>query len=123
MALAASAAAAFLLPHSPSGLRGLLAGAGPVAPLIALAAWILLTPAMFPGTVLAAASGLAFGAVRRLATRARRSRSPAVSPRSPLARTAAPPAGRSVSCNASRGSPAARRYWSGAGSPPSSQRA
>ena len=35
---------------------------GPVAPLIALAAWILLTPAMFPGTVLAAASGLAFGA-------------------------------------------------------------
>ena len=62
IALAASAAAAFLLPHSPSGLRELLAAAGPVAPLIALAAWILLTPAMFPGTVLAAASGLAFGA-------------------------------------------------------------
>src|SRR6476646_4501401 len=62
IALAASAAAALLLPHSPSGLRGLLAAAGPVAPLIALAAWILLTPAMFPGTVLAAASGLAFGA-------------------------------------------------------------
>ena len=62
IALAASAAAAFLLPHSPSGLRGLLADAGAVAPLIALAAWILLTPAMFPGTVLAAASGLAFGA-------------------------------------------------------------
>jgi len=61
VALAASAAA-FLLPHSPSGLRGLLAEAGPGAPLIALAAWILLTPAMFPGTVLAAASGLAFGA-------------------------------------------------------------
>lgn len=62
VALAASAAAAFVLPHSPSGLRGLLADAGAVAPLIALAAWILLTPAMFPGTVLAAASGLAFGA-------------------------------------------------------------
>jgi uncharacterized membrane protein YdjX (TVP38/TMEM64 family) len=62
IAPAASAAAAFLLPHSPSGLRELLAAAGPVAPLIALAAWILLTPAMFPGTVLAAASGLAFGA-------------------------------------------------------------
>jgi uncharacterized membrane protein YdjX (TVP38/TMEM64 family) len=62
VAIAASAAAAFLLPHSPSGLRGLLAGAGPIAPLIMLAAWILLTPAMFPGTVLAAAGGLAFGA-------------------------------------------------------------
>jgi uncharacterized membrane protein YdjX (TVP38/TMEM64 family) len=34
-----------------------------VAPFIALAAWILLTPVMFPGTVLAAAGGLAFGAV------------------------------------------------------------
>ena len=62
VAIAASAAAAFLLPHSPSGLRGLLVGAGPIAPLIMLAAWILLTPAMFPGTVLAAAGGLAFGA-------------------------------------------------------------
>ena len=62
VALAGSAAAAFLLPHSPSGLRGLLAGAGPAAPLIALAAWIVLTPAMFPGNVLAAAGGLAFGA-------------------------------------------------------------
>jgi hypothetical protein len=50
----AASGAAFLLPHTPSGLRGLLAGAGPAAPLIALAAWILLTPAMFPGTVLAA---------------------------------------------------------------------
>ena len=62
VAIAASAAAAFLLPHSPSGLRGLLVSAGPIAPLIMLAAWILLTPAMFPGTVLAAAGGLAFGA-------------------------------------------------------------
>jgi uncharacterized membrane protein YdjX (TVP38/TMEM64 family) len=58
----AFAAAAVLLPHSPSGLRGLLAGIGPAAPVIALAAWVVLTPAMFPGTVLAAADGLAFGA-------------------------------------------------------------
>jgi hypothetical protein len=33
------------------------------APAIALGAWILLTPAMFSGTVLAAASGLALGAI------------------------------------------------------------
>lgn len=57
------AAAAILLPHSPADLRALLLGAGFAAPLIALGAWILLTPALFPGTVLAAASGLAFGAV------------------------------------------------------------
>jgi uncharacterized membrane protein YdjX (TVP38/TMEM64 family) len=62
VAAAAVAVAAFLLPHSPSGLRGVLAGAGPSAPLIPLAAWILLTPAMFPGGVLAAAGGLACGA-------------------------------------------------------------
>ena len=62
LTLAGSAVVAFLLPHSPSGLRALLLGAGPVAPLIALAAWIVLTPAMFPGHVLAAACGLAFGA-------------------------------------------------------------
>jgi uncharacterized membrane protein YdjX (TVP38/TMEM64 family) len=55
-------AAAVLLPHSPAGLRELLLSAGPVAPIVALAAWILLTPALFPGTVLSAAGGLAFGA-------------------------------------------------------------
>jgi len=60
---AAFASAALLLPHSPAGLRELILGVGVAAPLIALAAWILLTPAMFSGTVLAAASGLAFGAV------------------------------------------------------------
>jgi uncharacterized membrane protein YdjX (TVP38/TMEM64 family) len=63
VALAAMAAAAVLLPHSPAGLRELLMNAGPAAPVAALAAWILLTPALFPGTVLAAAGGLAFGAV------------------------------------------------------------
>src|SRR5215469_338709 len=61
--VSAFATAAVLLPHSPEGLRGMLAGLGPAAPMIALAGWILLTPAMFPGTVLAAVGGLAFGAV------------------------------------------------------------
>jgi uncharacterized membrane protein YdjX (TVP38/TMEM64 family) len=54
-------AAVILLPHSPSALRELLLGVGPAAPVIAIAAWIVLTPALFPGTVLAAACGLAFG--------------------------------------------------------------
>jgi uncharacterized membrane protein YdjX (TVP38/TMEM64 family) len=56
--------AAFLLPHSPAGLRALILSAGVAAPAIAVATWVVLTPAMFSGTVLAAASGLAFGAVR-----------------------------------------------------------
>ena len=55
--------AAIGLPHSPAGLRELLLGLGPAGPAIAIAAWIALTPAMFPGTVLAAAGGLAFGAL------------------------------------------------------------
>jgi uncharacterized membrane protein YdjX (TVP38/TMEM64 family) len=62
-AIAGVIAAAVLLPHSPSGLRELLLGLGPAAPMIALGAWIVLTPALAPGTVLAAACGLAFGAV------------------------------------------------------------
>ncbi len=56
-------AALVLLPHSPAELRVLLQSAGPAAPVVALAAWTLLTPALFPGTVLAAAGGLAFGIV------------------------------------------------------------
>jgi uncharacterized membrane protein YdjX (TVP38/TMEM64 family) len=63
LALAGAVAAAVLLPHSPAGLRELALTVGPAAPVAALAAWILLTPALFPGTVLAAAGGLAFGAV------------------------------------------------------------
>jgi uncharacterized membrane protein YdjX (TVP38/TMEM64 family) len=59
---AAVVAAAVLLPHSPAALRELLLSAGPAAPFTALAAWIVLTPALFPGTLLAAAGGLAFGA-------------------------------------------------------------
>jgi uncharacterized membrane protein YdjX (TVP38/TMEM64 family) len=61
--VAAFAAAAVLLPHSPGALRELLTGVGPAAPLIVLAGWVLLTPAMFPGTILAAVGGLAFGAL------------------------------------------------------------
>jgi uncharacterized membrane protein YdjX (TVP38/TMEM64 family) len=61
--LCAFAAAALLLPHSPSDLRELLLGLGPAAPAIALMGWMVLTPALFPGTVLAAAGGLAFGAL------------------------------------------------------------
>jgi uncharacterized membrane protein YdjX (TVP38/TMEM64 family) len=63
VAAAAFVAAVILLPHSPSGLRELLLSLGPAAPAIALAAWVVLTPALFPGTLLAAAGGLAFGAL------------------------------------------------------------
>jgi uncharacterized membrane protein YdjX (TVP38/TMEM64 family) len=56
-------AAALWLPHSPSELRDLALSAGVAAPAVALAAWVVLTPALFPGPVLAAAGGLAFGAL------------------------------------------------------------
>jgi uncharacterized membrane protein YdjX (TVP38/TMEM64 family) len=61
--LLAFVAAAALLPHSPSELRDLVLAAGVAAPVAALAAWVVLTPALFPGTLLAAASGLTFGAI------------------------------------------------------------
>jgi hypothetical protein len=48
-------------PHTPAGLRALIDGLGPAAPLALLAAWVVLTPALFPGTVLAAAGGLVLG--------------------------------------------------------------
>lgn len=63
LALPAVVAGVLLLPHSPAGLRDALVSVGPAAPVIALAAWVVLTPALFPGTVMAAAGGLAFGAV------------------------------------------------------------
>jgi uncharacterized membrane protein YdjX (TVP38/TMEM64 family) len=63
LVLLAVVTAAVLLPHSAAELRNLVAGAGVAAPAAALVAWVLLTPALFPGTVLAAAGGLAFGAV------------------------------------------------------------
>jgi uncharacterized membrane protein YdjX (TVP38/TMEM64 family) len=58
----AFAAGVLFLPHSPAELRSAVLGLGLAAPIAALMAWTLLTPAMFSGTVLAAASGLAFGA-------------------------------------------------------------
>jgi uncharacterized membrane protein YdjX (TVP38/TMEM64 family) len=61
--LLAAIAAGFLLPHSPSGLRDIVLAAGIAAPAIVLAAWVVLTPALFPGTLLAAAGGMAFGTV------------------------------------------------------------
>jgi uncharacterized membrane protein YdjX (TVP38/TMEM64 family) len=63
VALCAVVAAFVLLPRSPTGLSELLLAIGPAAPVIGLVAWILLTPALFPGTVLAATGGLAFGAL------------------------------------------------------------
>ena len=54
-------AAAAVLPHSPAELRHLVLVAGVAAPVALLAAWVVLTPALFPGPVLAAAAGLAFG--------------------------------------------------------------
>src|SRR5262249_8467932 len=60
--LVAVLAAALLLPHSPGELRDLVLATGAIAPAAALLAWVVLTPALFPGTVLAAAAGLTFGA-------------------------------------------------------------
>jgi uncharacterized membrane protein YdjX (TVP38/TMEM64 family) len=54
-------AVAALAPHSPSALSHAADGLGLLAPLLVLAAWTLLTPALFPGTVLAGAAGLALG--------------------------------------------------------------
>jgi uncharacterized membrane protein YdjX (TVP38/TMEM64 family) len=55
------AAAALGVPHSPDGLRALVAPLGTFATVAFVAIWAALTPALFPGTVLAAASGLLFG--------------------------------------------------------------
>jgi uncharacterized membrane protein YdjX (TVP38/TMEM64 family) len=54
--------AAVGLPHSPAELRNVVLAAGVAAPLVLLAAWVVLTPVLFPGPVLAAAGGLTFGA-------------------------------------------------------------
>jgi uncharacterized membrane protein YdjX (TVP38/TMEM64 family) len=61
VAIAGFIAVALLLPHSPTRIGELLLGLGPAAPVIALGAWLVLTPVLFPGTLLAAAGGLAFG--------------------------------------------------------------
>lgn len=61
-AVAAVFAAALVgLPHTPSGLRALAADAGVAAPLALFAAWLVLTPALVSGTLLAATSGLLLG--------------------------------------------------------------
>lgn len=55
------ALAAIFLPHSPGAIRSAVAGYGWIAPLVFVALWAGLTPALFSGTILAAAAGLAFG--------------------------------------------------------------
>jgi uncharacterized membrane protein YdjX (TVP38/TMEM64 family) len=48
-------------PRSPGDLSALADSLGAAAPVSLLVAWIVLTPALFPGTVLAAAAGLLLG--------------------------------------------------------------
>lgn len=68
LALVAGAAAvlfgvaAWLLPHSPGGIRHAMAGLHWAAPVLFVALWTVLTPALFSGTILAGAAGLLFGA-------------------------------------------------------------
>jgi uncharacterized membrane protein YdjX (TVP38/TMEM64 family) len=64
--LAAGLAAAFALvalgvPRSPHELQAAVEAAGPAAPVVFVVAWALLTPALFSGTLLSIAAGLAFG--------------------------------------------------------------
>ena len=65
-ALAIVAAALFgswmaFMPHSPDGLRHLVAAAGPFGPVAFIALWAIATPSLVSGTLLAAAGGLLFG--------------------------------------------------------------
>lgn len=55
------ALAAIFLPHSPDAIRHTVAGWGWVAPALFVLLWAGLTPALFSGTILAAAGGLLFG--------------------------------------------------------------
>lgn len=54
---------AILLPHSPGAIRQAVDGYGWAAPVLFVAAWAALTPALFSGTILAAAAGLLFGPI------------------------------------------------------------
>ncbi len=56
------AVAALFAPHSPGAIRRAVEGVGWAAPLLFVFVWAALTPALFSGTVLAAAAGLLFGA-------------------------------------------------------------
>jgi uncharacterized membrane protein YdjX (TVP38/TMEM64 family) len=57
----AFSAIAFGLPGSPGELRAAVHDIGPLAPVALILAWIVLTPVLFSGTLLAAVGGLAFG--------------------------------------------------------------
>jgi uncharacterized membrane protein YdjX (TVP38/TMEM64 family) len=59
---AGAIAVALGAPHSPAALGAAARHAGPLAPFAFVAAWTVLTVALFPGTVLAGAGGLLFGA-------------------------------------------------------------
>jgi uncharacterized membrane protein YdjX (TVP38/TMEM64 family) len=61
--LAVGVAVAALGPHSPAALQDTVDGLGLLAPLALVAGWGVLTPALFPGTILATAGGVALGAV------------------------------------------------------------
>jgi uncharacterized membrane protein YdjX (TVP38/TMEM64 family) len=49
------------MPHSPSGVRDLAGDAGPYAALAVLGVWIVATPSLISGNLLAAATGMLFG--------------------------------------------------------------
>jgi uncharacterized membrane protein YdjX (TVP38/TMEM64 family) len=49
------------LPHSPAGIERLVAQAGPLAAVAFVALWLVATPALVSGTLLAAAGGMLFG--------------------------------------------------------------
>src|SRR3954447_20631757 len=49
------------MPHSPSGVRELADDAGPYAVLAVLGVWVVATPSLVSGAVLAAAGGMLLG--------------------------------------------------------------
>jgi uncharacterized membrane protein YdjX (TVP38/TMEM64 family) len=49
------------MPHSPSGLRDVAQQAGPYAAVAFLGVWVVATPSLVSGTLLAAAGGMLFG--------------------------------------------------------------
>jgi uncharacterized membrane protein YdjX (TVP38/TMEM64 family) len=66
LAVAIAAATLFglwiaFMPHSPSGVRELADDAGPYAVLAVLGVWVLATPSLVSGAVLAAAGGMLLG--------------------------------------------------------------
>jgi uncharacterized membrane protein YdjX (TVP38/TMEM64 family) len=68
LGVALAAAALFALwiafmPHSPGGVRELADDAGPYAALAVLGVWLVATPSLVSGNLLAAASGMLLGAL------------------------------------------------------------